>query len=137
MFVAVELSEIVTDSENIIVYNDGETIIYGPQDLAYSKVVDGWKVLLENAREMPAFGVSLNNEALEARKSGIWVEFVFGRQYSHNEMTFEKLLFKVERDWKGFNVVRYNAQNGYSGRCYFFDLAGQDMSQFYDILINL
>ena len=137
MYVAMGINDIVATSESITVYNDGETTVHRPQEPAYNKIVDGWKALLENAREMPAFGVSLNNETIEVMKSGLWVELAFDCQYSHNNMQFEKLLLKVERGWQGFNIIRYNAENGYSGRCYFFDLVGKNMSQFYEILINL
>ena len=131
------LNDIVATSESINLYNNGEMTTYKKNETPYNQIVEGWMLLLENSREMPAFGVSLNGETLEARNSGLWVEFVFDRQYTRNGMSFEKLLLKVEKDWHGFNVVRYNAQGGYSGRCFFFDLVDKNMSKFYDILCNL
>ena len=137
MFNVTELNEIIAESESINVYNDGKTVVYGRVETPFNQIVEGWITLCENAREMPAFGVSLNDETIEARKAGLWVEFVFDKQYEHSNMTFEKLLIKVEKEWQGFNIVRFNAKGGYSGRCYFFDLVGNNMLQFYDILINL
>lgn len=137
MFIQMELCDIVNVSESIIIYNNGEITEYGKNDLPYNQIVEGWKELTKTAREMPAFGVSLDNETVEAMKAGLWVEFVFDKQYSHSAMTFEKLLVRVEKSWQGFNIVRYNTQGGYSGRCYFLDLIGKDMSKFYDILANL
>ena len=137
MFMIMELNEIISSSESINVYNDGVVTSYKQNETPYNKIVEGWKVLCENAHEMPAFGVSLNNETIEARKVGLWVEFVFNKQYSHSSMTFEKLLLKVEKQWQGFNICRFSAENGYSGRCYFLDLVGKNMSHFYDILVNL
>ena len=131
------LNDIIATSESINVYNNGKVTVYRQDDEHYNQIVEGWIFLTENSREMPAFGVSLNDETLEARSSGLWVEFVFTKQHTHSSMTFEKLLVKVERQWQGFNIVRYNAQYGYGGRCYFFDLVGKDMSNFYDILRNL
>ena len=137
MYQVLELNEIIASSEYINVYNNGDVIAYKQNETPYNKIVEGWTVLCENARQMPAFGVSLNNETIEAKKVGLWVEFVFDKKYSHSKMTFEKLLVKVEKGWHGFNIVRFDSQSGYNGRCYFLDLSGNDMSQFYDIIINL
>ena len=137
MYQVLELNEIIASSECINVYNDGEVSVYRQNETPYNRIVEGWKLLCENAREMPAFGVSLNNETIEARNIGLWVEFVFDKQHTHSSMTFEKLLVKVEKEWQGFNIFRYNAEGGYNGRCYFYDLVGSNMAQFYDILVNL
>ena len=137
MVIEMELKDIAALAESINVYNNGEITIYGQNEEPYNQIVEGWTVLCKNAHEMPAFGVSLNNETIEARNVGLWVEFVFDETKSHNNMMFEKLLIKVEKEWHGFNIVRYNEKNGYGGRCYFIDLVGKNMSQFYDILANL
>lgn len=137
MSIVMELNELIETSESINVYNDGEVTVYRQNETPYSKIVEGWVGLTKYSREMPAFGVSLNNETLNAMEAGLWVEFVFDKQYTHSNMTFEKLLVKVEKQWQGFNIIRYNSKGGYEGRCYFLDLVGNDMSQFYDILMNL
>ena len=137
MSIVMELNDIIASSESINVYNNGEMTVYGQEETPFNQIIEGWTALCENAREMPAFGVSLNNETIEARSVGLWVEFVFDREYSHSNMTFEKLLVKVEKRWQGFNIFRYKSQDGYNGRCYFLDLVGNDMSNFYDILVNL
>ena len=137
MIIETELKDIGTTAESINVYNNGEITVYRQNETPYSKIVAGWETLIENAREMPAFGVSLHDETMRVINVGLWVEFVFDKQYIHSNMKFEKLLVKVESSWCGFNIVRFNVQGGYSGRCYFIDLVGKDMSQFYDILSNL
>lgn len=137
MFVATELNEIIESSESINVYNDGQVFVYTNKEAPYKQIVEGWLALTENSHEMPAFGVSLNNYTTEAIRVGLWVEFVFDRQYTHSDMPFEKLLVKVESQSQGFNIIRYSSQGGYDGRCYYFDLLGKDMSSFYDILVNL
>lgn len=137
MVIEMELNNIVASSESINVYNNGEVTVYRQNEEPYNQIVEGWMSLCKNAHEMPAFGVSLNNETIEARNVGLWVEFDFSKQYTHSNMTFEKLLVKVEKEWQGFNIFRYNENSGYAGRCYFFDLVGKNMSQFYDILVNL
>ena len=137
MFIAAELNEIIEVSNNINVYNNGVISVYGQNDVQYGKIVAGWLALTGDVHEMPAFGVSLDKETRNAMSAGLWVEFVFDKQYVHNEMPFEKLLVKVEKQSQGFNVIRYNAKEGYSGRCYYFDLLGRDMANFYNILCNL
>lgn len=136
MFIA-DLNQIIATSESVNIYNDGQVTVYLKEEPNFCKIMEGWTVLSGNAREMPAFGVSLNNETVKAKNIGLWVEFVFAEQQTHSSMTFEKLLIKVEKQWQGFNIVRYSDKDGYSGRCYYLDLVGKDMSQFYDIIINL
>ena len=137
MFVATELNDIIESSESINVYNDGKVSVYTQKETPYKQIVEGWRELTENSHEMPAFGVSLNNYTTEAMRVGLWVEFVFDKQYTHSDMPFEKLLVNVENQSQGFNIIRYNSQGGYNGRCYYFDLLDKNMSKFYDILANL
>lgn len=137
MIIECPINDTVAKSESIVVYVDGKQANYSFDDVNYAKIMNGWRDMTANAHEMPAFGVSLNDETLAALCSGVWVEFVFDRQLSHNDMPFEKLLVEVNRLWQGFNIVRYNSNNGYSGRCFYFDLNGKNMSNFYDILLNL
>ena len=137
MFIATELNEIIELSESGNVYHDGVTIVYGKGEERFNQILEEWIVLTDDARDMPAFGVSLNRETIEAMSNGLWVEFVFDKQYTHNEMPFEKLLVNVEKQSQGFNIIRYNSQGGYSGRCFYFDLVDKDMTRFYDFLINL
>ena len=132
-----ELNEIIATSESINIYNDGDVTVYQQKESPYNSIIEGWMKMCENAHEMPAFGVSLNNETVEVMNTGLWVEFVFDTVQSHNNRSFEQLLVKVEKEWQGFNIVRYSAHGGYSGRCYFYDLNGKNMAQFYDILSNL
>ncbi len=137
MFIVEELNDIIETCESINVYNDGLTAVYGADEAPYNNIIEEWILLTENSHEMPAFGVSLNKETTEAMSIGLWVEFVFDKQCAHNEMPFEKLLVKVEKQSQGFNIIRYNSMDGYSGRCFYFDLVDRDMSVFYDVLTNL
>ena len=137
MCIAVELYEAFDFAEKINVYNDGEISFYCAGEEKFEKILIGWKTMIEDAHEMPAFGVSLNSETLKAIKSGVWVEFVFDKIYESNGMPYEKLLINAERGKQGFNLIRYNSNGGYDGRCFYYDLIGKDMSNFYDILLNL
>ena len=136
MLIAMELNEIIESAESINIYNNGEMSAYSQGEATFNQIVEGWIVLTENSHEMPAFGVSLNKETTAAMSAGLWVEFVFDKQCTHNDMPFEKLLVKVEKQSQGFNIIRYNAEGGYSGRCFYIDLVGRDMFDFYNILID-
>ena len=137
MFIVMELTDLISSADSINVYSDGELTVYKQNEEPYNEIVEGWKLMCQNAHEMPAFGVALNNETIDAKALGLWVEFVFSGQQTHSSMTFEKLLFKIEKEYQGFNIIRYNAEAGYSGRCYFIDLVGNNMAQFYDLVANL
>ena len=137
MCINVELYESFDNAENINVYNNGEMNVYGAGTEEFDNVLTGWKIMTDGARDMPAFGVSLNSETLKVLKSGIWVEFYFGKVYESNGMPYEKLLINVQKSSYGFNLIRYNSQGGYYGRCFYYDLAGNTMDDFYDILQNL
>lgn len=129
----ITVQQIFDEVQQISIYNNGSAVKLLPAQMGYKLVINAFKNLLSDARQMPAFGVSLDDQTREAIKEGMWVEFDFGKKLWYSEMSFEKLLVNVVSSYSGFNVIRYNAQDGYSGRCYYFALSG-DMSPFYDIL---
>ena len=50
------------------------------------------------------------------------------------EMLFSKLLINVNKDWTGFNIIRY--YNGcYDGRCYYVDLIDANMENLYKTIL--
>lgn len=130
------IQEIFDEVKEIDIYHDGSTVKLLPAQMSYKLVINGFKNMLSGARQMPAFGVSLDNETRVAMNSGLWVEFDFGQKLYFSEMPFEKLLVQVVSGHSGFNIVRYNSENGYAGRCYYFDING-NMSSFYNILTSV
>ena len=70
-------------------------------------------------------------------KKGLWVEFSFEKVLECNGMPFEKILVSVLKDSQGVNLIRYNTNCGYDGRCFYLDLIGKNMGNFYDLLLNL
>lgn len=134
--VNMELDEIAEEAKVIAVIKDGDRKEYcGGEE--FSLVLNGWRNMLVGSYEMPAFGVSLNADTRAAMKKGVWVEYCFGEVLTHNEMNFSKLLVEVVPQFKGFNIIRYNSGAGYSGRCFYINLDEGDMSDFYDLLVNL
>lgn len=119
-------------AEEVAVYREGERQTYAVGEEKFGKIIAAWNRMTENALTMPAFGVSLNDLTVDAMKSGVWAEFCFGKQLTVNEMPFERLLIEVKPQNAGFNIVRYTTTEGYSGRCFYLDLAGGDMSDFYN-----
>lgn len=137
MCISVELDQAFYNAESVNVYNEGELCSFDKEKEQYKKILDGFLSLIEGAHEMPAYGVSLNRETLRELENGLWLEFVFNEQYQSNGLPFEKLLINVQSSFYGFNIIRYNNQCGYDGRCFYYDLVSKDMSSLYDLLLNL
>lgn len=136
MSISVELYEAFDYSDSINVYDEGYVVSYGKEESGFGEILGGFKTLIDGAHEMPAFGVSLNRETTKELKKGLWVEFVFSRQFESNGMPYEKLLINVNKSFSGFNIIRYNSDFGYDGRCFYYNLVNKDMSKFYDILLK-
>ncbi len=129
-----QLQEVFSQAEEISVLKNGAGETYAAGTEKFEEIVAAWNGMLEGSIVMPAFGVSLNEHTLNAMKNGVWVEFGFGEETVIGEMPFEKLLVEVRPEYKGFNVIRYMQNCGYSGRCYYIDLREGDMSGFYNYL---
>lgn len=136
MVTDIDLENLTEYVEKINVYNDGEILCYGKRDDKFDKICVAWQDMLSSSRQMPAYGVSLHGETVKALKEGVWVEFGFDKSYSNSGMPFEKLLVSVVPEFTGFNIIRYNKKAGYDGRCFYFDLVNNDMSQLYDCLVK-
>ncbi len=130
------IQQIFDEVKEIGVYNNGSAVRLLPAQMGFKLVISGFKNILCGAREMPAFGVSLDKDTREAMNRGVWVEFDFGQKLYYSEMPFEKLLVWVVPEYSGFNIVRYNSENGYAGRCYYFDING-NMGAFYNVLTSI
>ena len=132
-----EINEAFEYTQNINVYEEGIKSEYSLGGNEFEKIICAWDELMEGAHPMPAFGVSLDKETRAALSRGVWVEFGFEKQMEVGGMPFEKLLVNVEKSFQGFNIIRYNANGGYDGRCYYVDLVNKNMTDFYNIIVNL
>ena len=91
------------------------------------------KKMLNNSRTMPAFGVSIHNETIEAMKSGVWLRLIYENETWVDGMNFDELLININPTFSGFNIIRGN--NGiYEGRCYYIDLVDNTMKALYEYL---
>ena len=132
-----QLQQVFSQAEQIVISNEGEREVYPAGSAPFKEICARWSAMLSNSIVMPAYGVSLDNITREAVKKGVWAEFVFSKQLKINELPFERLLVEVKPDYMGFNVVRYNSDGGYAGRCFYIDLGGTDMADMYEYLKSL
>ena len=129
-----EIYEVFDKSESISVYNAGEKQNFTAGSNSYNEILSSWNDMIDGAHDMPAFGVSINSYTLKEMEKGIWLEFEYDNALEVNGMPFEKLLVNVVSSFCGFNIIRYNADFGYEGRCFYLDLNGKNMSELYDLL---
>lgn len=137
MTMQIELYKLTSYAKEITIYDDGERRAYSVGEPQFEQICAVWDGTLAGAHQMPAFGVSLNGETVRAMKQGLWLEFDFGTTCISDGMDYEKLLVNVEREFNGFNIIRYNSSCGYDGRCFYFDLVRKDMSALYDVIKKL
>ena len=106
---------------NIVVYNDGKKSLYFKGDDKFELIFFELEKATQNAHDMPAFAVSLDNEIIKEKESGLWLELMFDKTQTFNEMPFDALLFKIEENNSGLNLIRKH--NGkYEGRCFYLNL---------------
>lgn len=93
------------------------------------------KNLFENSHEMPALGVSIHNETVTELEKGLWLILQYNETKYHNDMPFDELLIKVNKEDYGLNIIRGN--NGiYEGRCYYLNL-DKNTSKLYNTINQL
>lgn len=134
----VEKVEKLTDSFKkaslIRVYDENIKYEFDAASEQYQDILMALQKICEYAHEMPAFGVSLDNLTKEEVKTGMWIELEFEHTMSHEAMTFDALLIRINKEYFGFNLIRRNAGQ-YNGRCFYLSLDG-NMELLYDAAQN-
>lgn len=115
-------------------YKDGQQVLLSQKE--QNQIDNLFSEAIEDSFSMPAFAVSLDNLTKEEMKSGLWLEFVFDKTMSINEMPFDSLLVNVNKDQYGINLIRGN-DCIYEGRCFYLDLRGKNLDELYDYLSNI
>ena len=118
------------------------TITQNNEKTTYLKGDDKYELLLESllqttkdAQDMPAFGVSLDNETKSALENGTWLELEYNIPQTFNEMPFDALLIEISDEFEGINIIRKN--NGkYDGRCFYLNLKS-NMQELSNIISNI
>ncbi len=125
------IKEKIYEAEQIEIIKDGAVAFkVSKGDSLYKKILKEWSAMTEKAHQMPAFGVSIDDLTREEKKSGLWIEFVFGEEKSDCDMPFTKLLAAVKPKDCGLNLIRWDGK-GYNGRCFYLDLNGETSENFY------
>ena len=137
MIIVEELESAFDKAQQINVYKQGVKTEYAVGGEEFNSILASWNEMVEGAHDIPAFGVSLHEPTLKELQKGLWVEFDFKQVLQHGDLPFEKLLVGVEREFQGFNLIRYSSVYGYEGRCFYLDLVNKNMSKFYDLLQNI
>ena len=105
--------------EKIEILNDGKVRVFKNDSKYFAKTVENLKNTFEQARLMPAFGVSIHDDTIEAIAHGEWIKVYFTRELEKNGLPFNSIVFKLDTV-TGMNIIReYN--NRYDGRCLYVD----------------
>ncbi len=92
--------------------------------------------LFENSRTMPAFAVTTQEMFEEELKDGTFVSLKFNGLFEVNGLPFDELMFRVDKEYHAFNLVR--GLNGvFEGRCIYIDLDEKDMSEISDFISSI
>lgn len=112
---------VFNQTANIAVYNNGEKSLFFKGDDKFESILNSLYAITNDSNDMPALGVALNSEVVNAKQQGVWIELVFDSEKSFNDMPFECLLFEVNPKNSGFNLIR-KTNGKYDGRCFYLSL---------------
>ena len=116
-------TEIMKNIESFNIYKNGTKQKINKNNKNFELITEKLAEIFSQARIMPAFGVSLHNDTIQALQNNIWLEINFNTEQTLNDLPFSSLLFKLEKTY-GINLIRkYN--NSYSGRCIYLDFMQQ------------
>lgn len=125
------LTDTFFEAEKYFIYYNGEK-----QEINANHIFPELKKMCEKSYFSPAFGVSINQYTLNELKKGLWLEMEYSEPKEFAEMPYEKLLINFQPDFYGFNIIRYNSNGGYDGRCYYLNLNGSS-TNFYNTLLKI
>lgn len=129
------IMEYYPEATSIVLFNDGSKTIFNKGDDKYEMLIDSLLKISKDAHDMPAFGVSLDEETRKALSKGFWIELVFDGEHEFNEMPFESLLIGVEPEFSGFNLIR-KVNGKYDGRCFYLQLM-ETMQPLYEEILEI
>ena len=125
-----EIVEVLDRADSIECWIDNEKHSINKESL-----MESIELMMTGSHEMPALGVSLDDETRGKMQAGVWVQFNYDKTCEYNEMMFDSLLIEIRKDDSGFNIIR-KYENKYEGRCYYVDLAG-DMAIVYNHILGI
>jgi len=95
----------------------------------FESILTQLKETTKHSHDMPAFGVSIDDLTRDEMKTGLWLELKFDKTQTFNDMPFDSLLIKLEKDCYGFNLIRCH-KGKYEGRCFYLSLT-KSMNELY------
>ena len=105
--------------QKIELLNDAKVSVFKPDNKYFLKTVSNLKNLFKKARLMPAFGVSLHDDTIQALSEGKWLKVYFSRELEKNGLPFDSIVFEIT-NVIGMNLIReYDGR--YDGRCLYVD----------------
>ena len=134
-FMQDQINYVFDDCKKIKIYKNDKIIKFERDSKEFGKIMDIWQMTLKNSYEMPSLGVSLDDETKTAIKKGLFIEFIFDKTYSHNEMPFDTLLVEIVENQGGYQLHR-NYDNQYQGRCYYLNIF-EINNDLYDYINNI
>ncbi|MGN1201597.1 MAG: hypothetical protein ACI4R8_05045 [Candidatus Caccovivens sp.] len=120
------------ESANIIY--DGHVIELTQEE--QSDLLENVNTMFEKSRTMPAFGVVFDDMYREIVQDGHFISLKFPQIIEVNGLPFDELVFKVEPESQGFNLMR-GMKGIFQGRCIYIDLQDITMNDLYQKIINL
>ena len=99
--------------------NDGKVSVFKHDNKYFAKTVKNLKNVFKTARLMPAFGVSLHEDTVDALKHGKWIKVYFSQEMKKNDLPFDSLVFLLD-SVSGMNLIREH-YGRYDGRCLYVD----------------
>ncbi|MBQ9795693.1 MAG: hypothetical protein IJW36_01850 [Clostridia bacterium] len=115
------MQDCIQEIESFYVFKNEKKIKISNADRSkFNMILKNINEILHQSRLMPAFGVSLHNETLNALEKDTWLQINFNKEMEKNGLLFNSLVFKLELT-SGINLIRlYNGK--YEGRCFYLDL---------------
>ena len=108
-------------ANKVSVFHNGQQIVFEKDADNFVSVIETLQQTTNGAHDMPAFSVSLDSETRQELSNGVWLELCFANTNTFNELPFDALLFKLQSEDCGMNVIRKH--NGkYEGRCFYLNL---------------
>lgn len=127
------LYDFFSDSNKITIFDDGKIYEFPQNSTGFGEILKEFLYLINDAHEMPAFGVSLHEETTQALTNGLWLKFDFEEEHEHNDLPFTSLLIYVNPQDQGFNLIR-EYQHRFEGRCFYLSLQQNNMQDLFDVI---
>lgn len=101
--------------ESFTIFQDGKETEINKENKKFNSIFLAVEEVFAKGQILPAFGVNLHDETLNALKSDEWLQINFKEEQIKNGLSFSALLFRLDNVY-GVDLVRVN-NNKYEGRC--------------------